>query len=192
MNTSTIDFFNKQAKDWDNTNADFEGAKKIVDIFFDSIKNKSILDVGCGTGVLFKYLTQANAKSITAIDVSEKMIEMARNKYPDGNFHCIDIFDMNENNKFDTVIIYNAYPHFLNKCSLVNKVWSLLNKDGIFIVAHGAGKEKINSHHQAHALDISNKLLPAKEEACQWSTKFEIAHIVDTKNIYYFSGRKLN
>lgn len=43
---------------------------------------------------------------------------------------------------FDRIVIYNAYPHFIEKEKLVKKVEELLNPGGRFVVAHGACREK--------------------------------------------------
>lgn len=84
-------FFDELANSWDEKNTDEAGAKKIVKQFREKISGKTILDVGCGTGVLYEPLKKENAKQITAIDVSEKMIKLAKDKFPQGNFLCEDI-----------------------------------------------------------------------------------------------------
>lgn len=84
-------FFDELANSWDEKNTDEAGAKKIVKQFHDNIEGRSVLDIGCGTGVLYEPLKNANAKSIAAIDVSEKMVQLAKEKFPEGNFICEDI-----------------------------------------------------------------------------------------------------
>lgn len=123
------------------------------------------MDVGCGTGVLYPFLQKANAKSITAIDVSEEMIKLAKEKYPEATFLCKDVLKLDSKNKFDTIIMYNVYPHLMDKQKLVDKVHSLLNDNGMFIVAHGASRDTINSHHSSHAMEVSRKLTKAHDEA---------------------------
>lgn len=182
-------FFNSMAKTWDDKNCDSQGAKKIIEQFKDNISNKEILDVGCGTGVLYEELLSSNAKSITCIDISNEMINCAKEKYPDGNFICEDILDWQTNKLFDTIIMYNVYPHLQDKSKLRDKIYGLLNEKGMFIVAHGASREQINSHHQAHALGVSQKLLKAHDEAEIWKEKFDI-NIIRDDNLYYFSGIK--
>lgn len=72
------------------------------------INNLSILDFGCGTGLLTAKMAQ-NAKSVHAIDTSNKMIEVLNNKAIDNistqvvevseswlkeNNHLLDTFDL--------------------------------------------------------------------------------------------------
>ena len=52
----------------------------------------SALDVGCGSGGrVTKELISAGFRSITGIDVSEKMIELAKANNPDIDFQVQDI-----------------------------------------------------------------------------------------------------
>ena len=48
-----------------------------------------VLDVGCGTGVLTRSLTQhvGDSGSSTGIDLSESMLGVARERCPDATFH---------------------------------------------------------------------------------------------------------
>lgn len=79
-----------------------EDAQFLFKEFVDRHKNKlerceNVLDVGCGTGeTLFDFMIPSlNARSfhVTGIDVSEKMIEFAREKYRNETqkFHVLDI-----------------------------------------------------------------------------------------------------
>lgn len=56
-----------------------------------------LLDFGCGTGHLLEYIynTKSRFNNINywGLDISEKYIKIARDKYPDISFYCIDIFD---------------------------------------------------------------------------------------------------
>ena len=71
MNKDSIkEFFDSIAPKWDNEPI---ADKKILDIILDNggiRENIDILDVACGTGVLFPYYLERNVKSITAIDNS--------------------------------------------------------------------------------------------------------------------------
>ncbi len=59
-----------------------------------NLYDKKILDVGCGLGNLFEYLNYNNIKvHYTGVDILPKMIECAKQKELDAEFHCLDIFD---------------------------------------------------------------------------------------------------
>ena len=151
-----------------------------------------LLDVACGTGAMFEALRERKPSHITAVDLSEKMIEIAARKVEGDSLfelQCRDLFEMTQET-FDRIIIYNAYPHFMEKDKVVQKVAELLNPGGRFIVAHGACKEKINGCHTNVPKEITSGLLSAKEESRLWETCFSIDILIDTEQFYLFSGVK--
>ena len=151
-----------------------------------------LLDVACGTGAMFEALRERKPSHITAVDLSEKMIEIAARKVEGDSLfelQCRDLFEMTQET-FDRIIIYNAYPHFMEKDKVVQKVAELLNPGGRFIVAHGACREKINGCHTNVPKEITSGLLSAKEESRLWETCFSIDILIDTEQFYLFSGVK--
>lgn len=63
-----------------------------------NIKRKSVLDIACGTGVMIDYYIERNVSKVTGVDISSKMIEIARNKfkkYDFINFLCEDAEEFN-------------------------------------------------------------------------------------------------
>lgn len=184
-------FFNNIAHKWDDiTNHDEGKLKKIIELS-DIRPNSNILDVGCGTGVLIKYLLETNPNKITAIDLSEKMIEKAKEKYNDKriNFVVEDIFDFSKDG-YDYVFLYSVYPHIEDKEKLFKHVSSLLNLGGKIIIAHSESKEKINQIHKTID-DFNHHLLPPVEETEKLMKKyFNICIKIDDENMYYISGEK--
>ena len=68
-----------------------------------------VLDLGCGSGVQSAYLSPY-AKEIVGVDLSEKLINIARDrckKYPNAQFQVADACKLPfENNRFDFIISY--------------------------------------------------------------------------------------
>ena len=76
-------------------------SKEVVDLL-GNIKNKNILDVGCGAGYYSRLLIKKNAKKVYALDGSKKMLK---------NINTKGIIKINQNaenfkikNKFDRVV----------------------------------------------------------------------------------------
>ncbi len=65
-------------------------------------EGKNVLEIGCGTGSLLAAL---EPKHGTGIDLSGKMIEKAREKYPHLHFLCGDISNLSSTDPFDFVIL---------------------------------------------------------------------------------------
>ena len=68
---------------------------------------KKILELGCGTGSYTKLLLE-KGYDVTSIDISEKMLNIARKKVPYGKFIQGDIKDFKLNEKFDVCLVLFA------------------------------------------------------------------------------------
>lgn len=81
-----------------------ESNKRVVQARFKHFNGEKVLDLGCGYGFFTDYFRSIGADAI-GIDGSEKMIELARDRYPITEFSVMDItmpFAF-ENNQFDVV-----------------------------------------------------------------------------------------
>ena len=171
-------YFNERAGKWDESGCSGESRVQGAVLSLVDLKpGDSVLDLGCGTGVMIPFYLAAQAGKIVAVDVSEKMVERAREKFghePSVELRASDALSLDESERFDAVVIYNAYPHFFEKAALVEKVYRLVKTGGRFVVAHGSGKDVINRHHEAVAAGVSCGLRAASEESALWADKFEI------------------
>ena len=78
------------------------------------IKEKSILDVGCGPGFFVDYYNKKGAKKITGIDITKVSISMLKEKYPTYNFQVADIGDPNLHcfkETFDIINVFDVLYH---------------------------------------------------------------------------------
>ncbi len=185
-------YFDERADSWDESGCSGESSVQGAVLSLVDLKpGDTVLDLGCGTGVMVPFYLTAKAGKIVAVDVSEKMVERAREKFggePSVELRASDALSLDEGERFDAAVIYNAYPHFPDKLALVEKVYRLLKPSGRFVVAHGSGKDAINRHHEAVAAGVSCGLRAASEESALWADKFEIEALVDTPGFYAFSG----
>ena len=185
-------YFDERADSWDESGCSGESRVQGAVLSLVDLKpGDTVLDLGCGTGVMIPFYLAAQAGKIVAVDVSEKMVERAREKFgnePSVELRASDALSLDEGERFDAAVIYNAYPHFPDKLALVEKVYRMLKPSGRFVVAHGSGKDAINRHHEAVAAGVSCGLRAASEESALWADKFEIEALVDTPGFYAFSG----
>jgi ubiquinone/menaquinone biosynthesis C-methylase UbiE len=59
------------------------------------LKGKSVISIGCGSGEDCKYLKSLGAERVVGIDISEKLIEIAKQSYPDCEFYVMDMEKLN-------------------------------------------------------------------------------------------------
>ena len=104
------------------------------------VKDKEILDLGCGAGNNDRKLIEKSAKSVLGIDLSKKMIEVA-NKENDLDNIEYKVMSMNDidkiNRKFDLVVSSLAIHYIEDYDNLCKKIYNLLNDGGEFIFSCG-------------------------------------------------------
>jgi ubiquinone/menaquinone biosynthesis C-methylase UbiE len=117
----------------------------IVDEYKES-KGNTLLDIACGTGAQAAYL-QKNF-IVTGIDISDEMLEKARNKVENARFINADMCDFNLDGKYDVILnLYGSigYVESLECLQMAMKcAFKHLNKGGIFILTPWSTKESFN------------------------------------------------
>ena len=120
-------------------------ANDLIEIpqFFDligNVKDKTILDIGCGAGGHDRRLIELGAKSVLGIDISTKMLEEAKkNKNSDKiEYQLLSMNDLEKlDRKFDLVVSSLAIHYIEDYDGLCKKVYNLLNDGGYFVFSHG-------------------------------------------------------
>jgi SAM-dependent methyltransferase len=72
-----------------------------------------VLDLGCATASLWEQWARLpHASRLVGVDISEQMIERARRKHPEGEFHVARAHDLPfENGSFDIVVVSSVLHH---------------------------------------------------------------------------------
>jgi SAM-dependent methyltransferase len=96
---------------------------------------KTILELGCGTGTIMQGLIQDY--SVTGLDLSPTMLEVASQKVPGATFIHADMSDFALETTFDAVLcVFDSINHLLN-FDLWDKTFMLvhqhLNAGGLFV-----------------------------------------------------------
>ena len=133
-------FWDKASKNYDNTEERFEYIhSKSRDHTKKHLKGSDIvLDYGCGTGTASCEFAD-QVKEIHAIDISSKMIEIARekaivSKIENVNFDQADIFDSRYTKEsFDVILAFNMLHTVPDPLKVVKRTHELLTPDGMFI-----------------------------------------------------------
>ncbi len=70
------------------------------------LKNKEVLDMGCGTSVLSILAEKLGASKVTAIDNDDWAVENSKENNENNNCHSISVFkdDANFNGKYDVIL----------------------------------------------------------------------------------------
>lgn len=187
-----VEFFDRMAPGWD---AGTVGNDDIINTILDYAgisEGVSVLDVGCGTGVLVPYYLARNAAKITAVDISEKMIGIAREKFSDPkvSFVCADAETMCFEKEFDSCVVYNAFPHFPDPSALVKNLSACIKTGGILTIAHGHSREQIDRHHREHADLVSVRLMDDDALSALLAPYFNVVVTVSDDHMQQIVGVK--
>jgi len=107
---------------------------EIMKIFINDIKEKEkVLDIGCGNGRLYELLKEKEVEYI-GIDNSEKLIEIAREKFSKPKFIVVDALNLPfKDEEFDHVFMIAVLPHIPSKelqLKVLKNAYRVLKKNG--------------------------------------------------------------
>ena len=188
-----IEFFDRCAPTWD---AEMIKSDMKIGKILDNAEvgaDMDILDVACGTGVMFDYSLQRNVASVTGIDIAPEMAKIAAEKYAAEakvQVICGDVEEYAFDRKFDRIVVYNAFPHFPYPKRLIKILASLLRPDGRLTVAHGMSREAIDGHHSGAASKVSNGLMSAESLKRIFDAHFDVEVVISNRHMYQVSGVK--
>ena len=186
-----IAFFDRCAPRWD---ADMIRHDDIINMILDLgnvTAGADVLDVACGTGVLFPDYLARNVGSLTGIDISPEMVKITREKFPQVQVLCGDVEQTVFPRKFDRIMVYNAFPHFPDPENLIRELSGLLNPGGTLTVAHGMSRAHIDAHHQGKASKVSVGLMHEDTLARIFSKYLCVTVKISDDQMYQVTGKQL-
>lgn len=155
--------FNHKAETFDSPKNIFlanlvcQAVEKQIDILSDKV----ILDFGGGTGLLALPLAK-QAKSVTLVDISEKMLEQARLKVEQQAIKNIQFLeqDLPKNpleKEFDCLAVSRVLHHMPDLDAALSLFHQHLKEDGKLIIADFTKTEA--NHHGFDLAELENKLI---------------------------------
>ena len=155
MKTNIRDYYSNLAESYDenrfgNTYGKYidQQERAFLTAFFRNKKYSKVLDLGCGTGRLLNFATHG-------ADFSEKMLEVAQQKYPEKLLAVGEISEIPFHHEFDCIFCFHVIMHqdkeetkaFLNECH------HKLSKNGILIFDYPvkSRKQSVSQQEDWHA-----------------------------------------
>jgi len=130
------------------------------------ISNKRILDIGCGRGEFANYCYEKGAE-VVGVDYANDAINIARSTFQtceNLKFICTDIMTMDEDEKFDVVVMSDVIEHIEQESleQLFLKITQLLGNEGYLIIHTAPNKNylEIHYHNKVMALRSEGVYLP--------------------------------
>jgi demethylmenaquinone methyltransferase/2-methoxy-6-polyprenyl-1,4-benzoquinol methylase len=192
------DFFNAKAEQWDvQTPHDMAKVELLIQLL--GIKQgHRLLDAGTGTGVLVPVLSRyTGEKNINAIDIAEKMINLAKQKFSAAQITFITGDALTypfETESFDHVICFSVFPHFDDKLKALNRFSDLLCPGGLLSILHSQSRMKINSvHTHIRHMPVQSDSLPSMDAVAQAMRRCRLNPeiMIENEDMYAVCGRKI-
>ena len=194
MRASVAEFFDSLASVWDDR-ADDDLAR-VFQLFkrLDIQNGDKVLDLGCGTGVVTGLIHRLSCTPVHGLDISIEMIARAKAKYARDDYASFEHGDFLswKGGRYDYIVIYNAYPHFVDVAALKNALLEHLVPGGRFAIVHSIGRAKLAQHHHNLSANISRNIDAPKEEAVAYQDCFDIFLAEEGEDFYLLAGRLSN
>jgi len=122
-----------------------------------------VLDLGCGNGRFFEFLKDKDIDYI-GVDFSEKLIEIAKEKYPKIKFQVADALNLpSPNNYFDkiySIAVLHHIPSERFRIQFFEEVRRILKPNGFLILTvwKPESKKNLNVFLKGTALKLTGKL----------------------------------
>ncbi len=190
------EFFDNAAAGWDMEFDDRDRA--LLDYMVDTFKrslpgsNAPVLDIGCGTGVLFPYL---NDIPFCGVDISYTMLSNARKENGSTGIDLCQadahVFPF-RNSSVAGIAGFAVLPHLDRHDVFLSECRRILIRGGILLIAHLRTAREINTFHQSLGGTIAKDHLPEAGEMAKSVSEYGFSiEINDNDDKYMLLARKL-
>ena len=178
-----------------------EAYRKTVEITREYLDKKTrLLDYGCGTGLVTNQVAP-NVASVTAVDISENMIEIARQKAAELNLSNVTYLaaglshEKIHSGSYNVISAFNLLYFIEDLDGLLGQFYEMLPQGGYFLSATDCLGEKLTFKSLAISAMMKMKLMPfmrlfttAQLTAAIGKAGFEIIRVenlfTDPPNLY--------
>jgi 2-polyprenyl-3-methyl-5-hydroxy-6-metoxy-1,4-benzoquinol methylase len=184
---SVSEFYNIWAKTYDSdANLAILLEERYIKKFIKDVKNRFILDLGCGTGRYAVPLAKKGA-IVTGVDFSQEMLKKAkeRAKQTEVNLELIqaDIIKYSSNKKFDLIISMLVCDHIKNIDKVI-KTMSKASKIGTEVVISNTHPEVTRKSLSEHNKKGLSEIVPGLRTNIFYHPVSEYIELFKKENFY--------
>jgi trans-aconitate methyltransferase len=162
------------------------------------------LDIGCGSSGRIIDLLKSHGIDVEGLDVSPRMIELAKQRHPDVTFHHADICEWSFHKQYDFISAWDSIWHIplAHHEQVLKKILQGLSPGGVCVFTAGgldAPSEKVDSamgpRMYYSTLGIPTMLQLISEAACvcrhlEYDQYPELHLYVIVQRVFYFKSNE--
>ena len=194
--TEKIHYFNDLGPRWDEiVGNDKSKLSKLNDVFklIPLKPGDTVLDVGCGNGVLFRIIEEkiGSEGRLYAVDPAGSMIERARLLHRD--YHnityavgLIEEVSLPES-EFDGILCFSVFPHLEDKREALRIMRGFLKEGGAIYIFHLSDTRTLNEFHGSLDAPVRHDCLPDRDEMIEIvrETGFTLVSYIDRPGLNF-------
>lgn len=119
----------------------YDGQSKVAVLlgeeFLRSIRDKTVIDFGCGDGQAALDLARHGAKKVIGIDIRQQALDRAARSAMDAGLVGTCEFSTATDTRADAIISLDAFEHFGDPAAILLMMWTLLKPDGYILASFG-------------------------------------------------------
>jgi len=171
--------FSDHVKGYDNLAAEYQKQAAIAQLSGINLRDKEIIDIGCGTGIIALLALEMGARKAVCGDISELMLKLAEEKSKAAGYdsNSISFCQLDaeslpfDDNSFDAVLTGMSFGLFPNQGKAVREMFRVLKPGGVITLgAHGpehyweAIDTNIRALNKRHVLGYRFEFWPRTEK----------------------------
>jgi len=185
-------FYNSLAAEWDLqfTAEDLERLSHLIE-GLEITPGADILDLGCGTGILFDILRRRVGEkgTVTGVDFSIEMARKAHRNFPFDNINVVDADVSNlpfKDDSFDFAVSFSAFDNFADKLGVLHEVHRVLKANSRLCIIHLVSSKELSEQHHKQGGVLADDELPSAEKMAELFTDshFRTVRIEDQPGLY--------
>lgn len=189
-------FFDRTAGGWDKGRRDDPVVIELV-AALPLRPGDLVVEPGCGTGLVSRLLLERITPGgrLLAFDISPEMIKQAEAKRlgPAAEFQLAEASAIALGAAIaDAVVCIRVFPHIDNIQGALAEFKRVLKTGGLLIIAHPAGRDKLNAYHSNVGGEVADDMIPEEQgmRSLLSDAGFELLELVDHDTRYLVTARK--
>jgi ubiquinone/menaquinone biosynthesis C-methylase UbiE len=189
---ATKSYFHALAGEWDRKMRLDVAAVDRLEAALDELgirAGQSVIDAGCGTGILYPYLKRriGGRGRVLAVDLAAGMIDAARAKHgADRRFtwtagDIVEVLEGLPPGSADRVVCFSAFPHFLDQPRALRAIYRVLSPGGL-----RRGRPSPDSLSPAETSQDRWRRARPSRPAEKEAGRFAIIHLKDSNKLNNF------